>query len=54
MVLLIEICRMDKSFGKNKWFYREGSVKGAIDMSNVSKKDILQEISRQMDEERID
>lgn len=39
--LRIEIRKMDKSFGKNKWEIREGDISGSIHGSVMSQDDVL-------------
>ena len=46
--LRIEIKKLPKAFGKNRWAIREGDINGATEIHNISKKELIDYIKDEM------
>ena len=51
MVLLIELRKLEKSFGKDKWAVRFGSIEGSTEVHNLSRSELVKEINDMIREE---
>ncbi len=51
MVIQIEIGKIEKAFGSDRWAVRFGDIAGSTDMHNISKADLIKAIIDEIEEE---
>ncbi len=51
MVIYIEIRKIEKAFGSDRWAIRFGDIAGSTDIHNMSKADLIKAIISEIEEE---
>lgn len=51
MVIYIEIRKIEKDFGADRWAIRFGDIAGSTDMHNISKADLIKAVISEVEEE---
>lgn len=51
MTIYIEIRKIEKTFGDDRWAIRFGDIAGSTDMHNISKADLIKAVISEVEEE---
>ena len=51
MVIQIEIRKIEKAFGSDRWAIRFGDIAGSTDIHNISKLELIKSIIAEIEEE---
>ncbi len=51
MTIYIEIRKIEKAFGSDRWAIRFGDIAGSIDMHNISKADLIKSVISEVEVE---